>query len=231
MITLYQPKPIWGLPSMSPFAVKLETYFKMTKVEYKSRAADIRKAPLGRMPYIEIDGKLMGDSTLIINHFKKKFGDPLDQNLSREQRALALAIQALFEDRMYFATAWLRWSQDDSFNYVGAYFKPFLPPVIGGFILGKIRKSFLKDLKTHGIGDHRKEDIIELAKNGLTALSDLLGDKPYFLGSEPTSIDATAYGFLIQLIWVPWESPAVVHARSLKNLVSYCERMKSRYWS
>ena len=231
MIILYQPKPVWGLPSMSPFACKLETYFKMTKIEYKAKAADFRKAPLGRMPYIEIDGKLMGDSTLIINHFKKKFGDPLDQNLSREQRALALAIQALLEDRMYFATAWLRWSNEDSFQYVRAFFKPFLPPVVGGLILRKIRKSFLKDLKTQGIGDHREEDIIELSKSGLTALSDLLGDKPYFLGNDSTSIDATAYGFLIQLISVPWESPVVAHARSLKNLVSYCERMKSRYWS
>src|SRR5476649_250215 len=98
MITVHQLPPAWGIPNMSPFCVKLETYLRMTGVGYQTALPDIRKAPNGRVPYIEIDGNLMGDSTKIIARLKKDHGDPLDQNLSKEQRAVALAFQRMIED-------------------------------------------------------------------------------------------------------------------------------------
>ena len=35
MITLHQPPRAWGMPNVSPFCVKLETYLRMTGVEYQ----------------------------------------------------------------------------------------------------------------------------------------------------------------------------------------------------
>ena len=81
------------------------------------------------------------------------------------------------------------------------------------------------------MGRHTREQIIQFAEKDLKAISVLLGDKEFFLGATPTSIDATMYGFLIQQIWVPWDSPLKQYALSLKNLTSYCERMKARYYS
>jgi glutathione S-transferase len=231
MITLYKPGETWGLPSMSPFAVKLETYLRMTGIEYRTKGADFRKAPNGRVPYIESEGKILGDSTLIIEYLKKKFGDKLDTQLSREQKALAHAIESIFESRLYFSVAYMRWSQDHSYRYVHEFIRPFLPPVIGGAIMRRIRSSFMKELKIQGLAEHRLEDLIRFAKEDFSAISDLLGNKPFFLGGEPSSIDATAYGFLIQVLWTPWECPLKTHLRSLPNLVAYCERMKTLYWS
>ncbi len=232
MITLYQPKPIWELPSLSPFCVKLETYLKMTKVPYEVKDGDPRVAPKGRIPYVKIDGKKMGDSSMIIAELKKRYGDSLDARLTPQQRAQALAIQSLFEDRLYFASAWLRWSDEASWARVrDDYFAPLMPPVIGSFILKKIRQSFLKELSQQGVGDHTQDEIIAIGKETLTAVSNLLGDHEYFLGSEPSSVDATAYGFIVQQLYVPWESPLKTHARSLPNLAAFCDRMKKRYWS
>jgi glutathione S-transferase len=231
MILLHQTPPGWGLPNISPFCVKLETYLRMTKIDYKSAKADIMKAPNGRIPYITIDGKLIGDSTLIIQTLKERFGDPLDKNLSPEQKAQALLFQRLVENHFYYAMAWLRWSQEHSWKYVQAYFTPLMPPVIGRFIPKFIRKGMLKDMRTHGMGEHSREEIIKFANADLTALSISLGDKPFFLGDQPSSIDATLYGFLIQQLWIPWDCPVKQHGLSLKNLVSYCERMKQKFWN
>lgn len=47
----------------------------------------------------------------------------------------------------------------------------------------------MKKAKAHGIGLHSQEEIIELGKNDLRALSDLLSDKPFVFGNEPTLVN------------------------------------------
>jgi glutathione S-transferase len=230
MIILHQPPPAWGLQTISPFCLKVETYFRMAKIDYKTAPPDVLKvAPNGRVPYVDIDGKILGDSTLIISEMKRRFGDPLDGALSKEQKAQSLMIQRLIENHLYFASAWFRFSEEESWNYIRDYFKAQLPPFIGRFIVKIIRKDALRIFKTQGIGEHSNEQILEFAKADLTALSDWLGEKPFFLGDKPTTVDASAYGQLVQLIWVPWNSALKQHALGLKNLVQYCERMKQRF--
>jgi glutathione S-transferase len=231
MITLHQPPAAWGLSSLSPFCTKLETYLRMTGIEYQVKGGDVFAAPKGRIPYVQFEDQMMGDSTLIIQELKKRWGDKLDADLSPEQRAHALALQRLVEDHLYFCAAWLRWSDEASWKYVQEYFKKLMPPVVGRFIVPKIRKGMLKDLRTHGVGEHTRQEIIDFAKADLTALSDSLGKKNFFMGDQPTTLDATAYGFLVHLMEVPWDNPIKQHAWSLDNLAQYSKRMKEKYWS
>jgi glutathione S-transferase len=231
MITLYQPPAVWGLPSMSPFCVKLETYLRMTGVEYKTSPANFLKAPNGRIPYVKIDGSYLGDTTLIIERLKKEYGDSLDSKLTPSQKAQGLLLRRFFEEHLYFGGAFLRWSNEDSWKHVRDVLKPLMPPVVGGMVLRKVRKDFLRELKTQGLAEHPTEQIVSIINEDLSALSTLLGNQPFFLGNDPSSIDATAYGFLMQQMYVPWDSPNKRHALSLPNFSAYCERMKARYWA
>ena len=80
MITLYQFPPVWGLPNASPFCMKVETYLRMTGLPYQfARGADIRKAPKGKFPVIEDNGKIIPDSSFIVEYLKASYGDPLDE--------------------------------------------------------------------------------------------------------------------------------------------------------
>jgi Glutathione S-transferase N-terminal domain len=45
MVTLYKFIPAWGLPDLSPFCVKLETYLRLAKIPYETQVGDPRKAP------------------------------------------------------------------------------------------------------------------------------------------------------------------------------------------
>jgi glutathione S-transferase len=230
MITLHQPPPVWGLPNMSPFCVKLETYLRMAGIEYKVGSVNFKHAPKDKVPYITDGDRVMGDTGFIVDYLKEKYGDKLDAKLSAEDQAKSLVMRRMIEEHQYFVGAWLRWHEKESFVYVAAVFKRMLPPVIGGFILKKIRESFLGEIKAQGVGRHTREEIIQLARDNLSAISILLGDKSFYLGNEPTSVDATLYGFLIQVLWTPWDSPVKTYAQSLPNLNAYCERMKNRYW-
>lgn len=46
----------------------------------------------------------------------------------------------------------------------------------------------MKKAKAHGIGVHSEEEIVELGKNDLRVLSDLLSDRPFFFGDEPSLV-------------------------------------------
>ena len=69
MLTLYQFEPALGLPNTSPFCMKLETYLRMTGLDYQvDTSADVRKAPKGKLPYIEDQGKIIPDSNFILDY-------------------------------------------------------------------------------------------------------------------------------------------------------------------
>ena len=104
MIKLHQFGPAWGLTTASPFCQKLETYLRMAGVPHQVvRERDTRRAPKGKLPYIEEqDGRLLADSGFIIAHLKVTQGDPLDGWLSPEQAAQAHAARRLLEDSLYW---------------------------------------------------------------------------------------------------------------------------------
>jgi hypothetical protein len=49
-----------------------------------------------------------------------------------------------------------------------------------------------KKVKAQGMGVHKPEEIIEFGQNDLKVLSDMLADKPFFFGDEPTTVSMTS---------------------------------------
>jgi len=80
------------------------------------------------------------------------------------------------------------------------------------------------------MGRHSRDEIAALACADLSALSDYLGNNPFFHGDTPSSLDAVAYAYLANILWSPFESGEKRHARSLPNLEAFCQRMKARYY-
>ena len=93
------------------------------------------------------------------------------------------------------------------------------------------RRGMAKELHGHGMGRHAHEDVYELGRRDITALADFLDDKPFFMGAQPSTLDAVAYGFLANLLWVPLETDLKRHAQRFPQLEAYCQRMKGRYYA
>lgn len=64
MLTLYGGGPMFGLPDGSPFVTKVHVLLKMAGVPYRFEKANFRKAPKGKIPYIEDGGPLLGDFSI-----------------------------------------------------------------------------------------------------------------------------------------------------------------------
>ncbi len=232
MIKLYQFVPAFGLPNMSPFCMKVETYLRMAGLPYACpRNADIFKSPKGKMPYIDDNGKVLGDSTFIVDYLKATYGDTLDAKLTAHQRALGIALQRLIEESLYWPVVHSRWIDDVGYETVKAAAFGRMKFPLRQLIPVFARRGLRKQLHAQGTGRHSRAEIYAIGCRDVTALSDLLGEQAFFLGDEPTSIDATAYGFLANLLWVPINLPIRAHAQKMPNLEAYCQRMKARYYS
>lgn len=213
--------------------MKLETYLRMAQLPHKiakPNMQDLQKSPKGKLPFIEDDGQLLGDSTFIIEHLKAKYGNPLDAHLSPAERATALAFQRLMEENLYWAVLYTRWIEPEGWPKTRAAFFGSLPAPLKWLVPPLARRSMRRQLHGHGMGRHSPQEIHGIGMRDIAALSEFLGDKPFFMGEEPSSIDATAYAFLANLVWVPLESPMYARAKQLPNLEAYCQRMKARYY-
>lgn len=118
--------------------------------------------------------------------------------------------------------------------------------------------AFATRSKGHGIGLHSREEIEKLTLADLHVLSDILGDKAYLLGNQPSEWDATVFGHLSQAMWglpgsiyeaalqsgeqliINYQLPIInwnlirinsfMIPEDLVNLKEYCIRMKTTFY-
>lgn len=236
MIVLHKFVPAWGLPDMSPFVIKVETYLKMTGTTYRGVVADSRKSPKGKFPCIEDEGRVIADSSAILAHLEAKAARPLDAGLSDRERAASAAFRGMLEEHHYFLVLWRRWVDDGGFAIyqpgLSAYTKLIgIPSLASPVVARVIRRDMRRTTWGQGVGRHSRAEIAAAGIAHLRALSDWLGDQPYFMGSGPRTIDATVFAFVASELYGAFGGPELDALRGMPNLVAYCERVRARYWA
>lgn len=228
--------PAWACADLSPFCVKLQTWLRMAALPYATRIGNVRKIPKGKLPALELDGKILTDSAQIIEHLQARHDDPLgDAARTPVEQAIARAMRAMIESELYFANLHQRWTDDANFrtllptmaNYVQQMGIPgwLAPKLIPG-----IRRQMLRQLQAQGMGRHSPDEITRIGVSGYAAISDFMADKPFMLGAEPSTLDATVFAFLHTLLVPPFSSPIKDFLMSRANLVAYHDRMLRRWW-
>ncbi len=235
------PRPIrlfvvgtgWGVPfsSAAPFPLKLETWLRMAGLPHEVIVENnVAKGPKKKTPWIEDGATRMGDTELIIAYLQRTYGVDLDAHLGVEERALALAFRRMFEEHYHQAFEHQLFLGRGGAERV-ALFAATLPPIVRSIVPRVFASALKKQLHARGLGRHTEEEIITMGVADLDAASAFLGQKPFFLGEEPSSLDACAFGFLGASVYVEGDNPLFNHAASLPNLSAYCERMRARYFS
>jgi glutathione S-transferase len=222
----------WGVPfpTSGPFPLKLCTWLRMAGIPHEIVVEnDPRKGPKGKSPWIELGATRMGDSSLVIAHLSERFAVDLDARLSPDERALAVMVQRTIEEHYHQAF------EHQLFLGRGgperlAELASTMPPVVRWIVPRLLVKQLRSQLHARGLGRHDESEILAQGKSDLDALSRLLGDKRYFFGDEPSSIDACLFGFLGVTVYVSGDNPLFSHAASLGNLKQYCERMRAKYF-
>jgi glutathione S-transferase len=73
MIILYSYPPMFGLPDNNPFGLKVDTFLRLTKLQYKLEPiVDTKDAPRGQLPYLVDEGHVVTESNSIISYLTEK---------------------------------------------------------------------------------------------------------------------------------------------------------------
>lgn len=238
MITLYTAPSFEELPSISPPSLELETWLRMAKLPHKKviiTAQSFELAPKGKIPFIEYRGKLVGDAFLIIEMFKQTEAIDLDASLTPVEKAIALAFRRTIKENLLWGAAEVRYGIEENWQHFGAVVAralfPETPLEVSEPFAQEFRKTVLAQMHSHGIGRHSHEEITQIICADFQALSDFLANKPFFMGDKPTSLDATAYGYLGNFMQPRYNSPIVDYLLERSNLCQHYDRMTQQFFS
>lgn len=222
----------WGLPTVSPFCLKLDAFLRMTGIEHESLTSSTPfGGPKKKAPWIEYKGKKLGDSTLIIDFLKQEFGKDPDANLDAGQRATIVAIQRLIEENLYWALVYDRWVREENWPRLKSTVLGDIPAPVRALLAPYARYAVKKQLAGHGMGLHSPEEIDAIAKKDIDALAALLGEGPWYFGDQPTMADATVYSLLANILFVEFESPMKDMIRAYPTLTAMLERFRARFYT
>jgi len=231
-IVLHQAPPAFGVQNPSPFCLKLETWLRLAELPFRiKKCRDPRKGPKGKIPFIEIEGTVLGDSEHIIETLSDRFGVDLDKGLNPADRAAGHAFRRMFEEHLYWILVYSRWLEDEPFEVLNKAFFSKLPPVLRSIVPVVAKRSLRKTLHAHGLGRHTPKQIYAKAEQDLQAASDFLGDKPFFLGKQPRTVDASAFGVLTGMIDATLKTPLTPIAAKFENLTAYTSRMNEHAYA
>lgn len=230
MIVLHTFGPNFGLPDPSPFVTKADVLFKMSGVPFETKVGNLRHAPKGKMPYIEDDGKKIGDSTLIRLHLEQKYGVDFDKHLSSAERGVAWSIEKMLEDHLYWAVVSERWTVDENFRRGPSTFFSTIPHPMRAIVAAMARREVRRNLHGQGLARHSRQERVALGKRAIDSLAAVIGDKPYLMGAHKCGADATAFAFVIGLLCPLFDTQLRTVTESHANLVAYGKRMMLEFY-
>jgi len=229
-IKLFQFPRMFGIPNLSPFCCKLETWLRIAEIPYEIVVTpDPRKGPKGKLPFIEDGSVRIADSSRIIDHLVRTRGVDPDAGLDAGQRAIALLVQRTLEEHYAFVLAYTHLLRDEGYRHTRTRYDPvpaMVRPLVSRIVQGRIRDLLWKQ----GILRHSDEDIVAAALSDWRAVLAVMSDGPFFFGDQPTGTDAIAFATLATTVLTPIESPIRDFLRSQPGCLAYAERIQMQYF-
>jgi len=237
VVYLYQFSRCPTIPSASPFCLKVENWLRMNGIQYENIDHKLKyKSKKGQLPFIELNGKEIADSDIIIRELSKHFDKDLDFGLTEEQRNVSHAFESMLNNHTSWVVRWWRYNNPQEFlDSAQLDIKKTLNSKLPSALLNIIFKiGFKKNVRQavgHGLGRHTTEEIYDFGKTDLKAMSEFLADKEYFFGKEPHLLDCVAFAHLTQFLYIPFGGMKEWMETETSNLVALVDRIKAKHWS
>lgn len=238
VVYLYQFTRTPLLPSMSPYCLKVETWLRLAGLKYENVDHKLKlRSKKGQLPFVEVNGEEIADSAIIIKELAQRYEKDLDAALTQEQRNIAHAMISMLENHLIWVL--LFWRSKNPDQMIKGYkvnlqhaLGSRLPNAVLNFLFKfQFGRKGAKKVKAQGLGVHKPEEIEEFGKQDLKVLSELLADKPFFFGDEPTTLDCVAFSVLAQVHYISDEVKYALKEymqENCPNLVGHVSRIKER---
>jgi glutathione S-transferase len=221
LLTLYSYPTLFGVADNNGYGLKVFAFLKLTGVAFIHRHTfDASQAPRQQLPYIVDDGKALGDSDAILAHLIRRYGLTIDAGLSAAQHDTAHLIGRMLDD-IYWVMSYSRWKDEEFWPAFRDALRREHPSVTDEG-LDKAREYNSQRYYYQGIGRLAPAAAYARGLADLQVLADLVPPRDYMFGPEPTSIDASIYGFIANIYFYSIETPLKKFVTSQSNLVRHC---------
>lgn len=193
-VELHQFACDWDLPNPSPFCMKVETYLRIRHIPYTVVPWSPTRAPLGKAPFIVLDGQPIADSTCIVRTLEQHV-DPAPPSPADEHTAHGHALVRMLEEHTYFCLMRLRWLDDDAWSTYRHVIGAVFPSALRRPLTWWLRRDVRRVLHAQGIGRHSVDEVALRLRQDLVAVERSIRG-PYLHGEQLHPQDATVYAFL-----------------------------------
>jgi len=212
----------------SPFCLKVRSVLNYKGVPYErvpvlgpSLMELLRRSPVGKVPALDIDGRLLIDSTDIAHAIERLFPEPAILPAEPRLQGLSHALEDWSDEALYFLGLYFQWVEPRG--------RPMLREAFGSTPLGVGARLFYQrriaaQLRGQGTGRKTPAHIATDLERALTALTSLLSDQPFLLGERPYLCDFAVNAQLVYLARPPGSAEIL---RRFPALAVYRERMKA----
>lgn len=215
----------WG---PSPFCLKVRSILAYKGVEYERVAVlgpslleFFRRSGVRKVPALDVDGRLLVDSTDIAHEIERLFPEPSILPADPRLRGLSHALEDWSDEALYFLGLYFQWIEPAG--------KPMVRKAFGATPLGIAARWFYQHRiagQLRGQGTARKSPVHIAAdlRREFEGLAAMLADRPFLLGEQPYLCD---FAVCAQLVYMSRPPASAEILREHLPLLAYMERMKA----
>jgi glutathione S-transferase len=191
MLILKQTTVEFNGINASPFCAKLELFLNYYQIPFNTEGALPMNGPYKKIPFVEYQGETIGDSELVLQRLIKDY--QIELGLTQPQLAQGRAWQLLLEQHLYWVLVYNRWVPEDSWKKLESAFFAGIKWPLRPIIAKQSRKLAIKNLYSQGIGRFSLDQVLQLGREDLNALSIHLSANKYICGDTFSYFDLIAY--------------------------------------
>ncbi|CAN7292649.1 glutathione S-transferase N-terminal domain-containing protein [Caballeronia sp. LjRoot34] len=226
MITLFSYPELYGIEDNNPYGLKVFAFLKLCGLPFEHRhIVDTKSAPRGQLPYVTDDQESIGDSDAIIAYLKRKYGLAIDHALTPIQQDLDFLIGRALDD-LYWVMSYSRWSDPRFWPIFKDAFMSAHPGITADS-LDAARQYNFERYRYQGIGRFETSEVYARGVSDLQVISNLLGDSEFLFGTQPTTIDASVYGFVANIFFYDIDTPLKQFVLTRPELVRHCQAVRA----
>lgn len=212
----------------SPFCMKVRSVLNYKGVAYERVPAlgpsfleFMRRSRVRKVPALDIDGRLVADSTDIAHELERLFPEPAILPADPALRGLSHALEDWSDEALYFLGLHFQWIDPRG--------RPMVRKAFGSTPQGIVARWFYQrriaaQLRGQGTGRKPPAQVAADLRRELAALADMLGRQPFLLGATPWLCDFAVNAQLVYLSRPPGSAEILAEFDVLGR---YMERMKA----
>ncbi|VDL77810.1 unnamed protein product [Nippostrongylus brasiliensis] len=216
------------MPNLSPFCMKVETFLRANDIKYEAIGSFRHRSKKGLLPFIELNGKPIADSQVIIWELQKHFS--IDDKLVREERGTARALERMVELSTNYALL-----QDKSVLNGEAFMSRSvsglpLPTFVTNFMAKRFSDEIGRRVKRI-LGRLTRDELKEALRRDIQAIEDVLQDKKFLFGDKMTVTDCCVFGQLATTYYLPYRQLITdLLDDEFPRVRQYVQRIRNHYY-